>query len=158
VDGFIQWMKTFVSEFIAMQELEECCRMRPDIPIKMPLLTVDRGNYSVPSWDKVKGIIEDAMMNTVLPVLRVDMPTIFKYLEEKIMEFNPRSTKAKKTVDIFRGIMSGRQEDFLVGPHCEAVLGVLATFFPDELAGKDEGLVCICKVLSRLRSYPRKTN
>ena len=117
--------------------MEDQCLSRPGIPIEMSLLVVDFVTYRVPSWDNVKKIIMDALSNTLCPLLQADAANVFKCLEDKIKGFRiPCNAEVNKTVDIFRDIVTGREVDFTVGPHCEAVLGALVKFLPPADKGK----------------------
>jgi hypothetical protein len=135
--------------------VEDQCLRRPDIPIEMSCLAVDFMRYRVPSWDKVKKIIKDALSNAVYPLSQVDVASACTCLEEKIKGFRiPCNAEVNKTVDIFRGIITGREVDFATGPHCEAVLGALVKFLPgNELADEDGALSQMCAVRSKPYSF-----
>jgi hypothetical protein len=153
VEAFVEWVKALLPQFIAKEGLEDQCLSRPDIPIEMSLLVVDRIRYRVPPWNKCKKIITDALSNSLL---QADVATLFTCLEEKIKGFRmPCNAEVNKTVDIFKRIITGRGSvDFTMGPHCVAVLGALVKFPPrNELAEDDKALSQMCAVSSKLYSF-----
>ncbi|KAF8342364.1 hypothetical protein F5887DRAFT_1215946 [Amanita rubescens] len=147
--AFVRWLKTFVLQFLAQRELQAQCRVHYDIPIKMPLLTVDCVRYRVPSWDNFKETIEIALRTTIYPRLPIRIPNVFRLLEEKLMHFTPCDTdvNVNMTVNIFRGLMEGKVEEITLAPHCEAVLAAFVKFCPDNELTTNEGLAQICKEL-----------
>ena len=151
MEAFVEWVKTLLHQFIAKGMLEDQCLCRPDIPIEIPLLAVDFITYRVPSWEKAKKIMTDALSNAAHPLLSADIHHVLARLEQKIKGFQiPCNAEVKKTVDIFRGIIAGREVGITVSPHCEAVLATLVKFLPSNgLADEDGPLSQLCAVRSR---------
>jgi hypothetical protein len=146
VGDFVRWLKTFVPQFFAQRELQARCRARLDIPIEMPLLTVDCVRYRIPSWDNFKKNIEIALKKTIYPRLPIHLPNVFRLLEEKIMQSEPCDADVKTTVtDIFHGIMEGEEKEITLAPHCEAILAALK-FYPINRLAEDRDLAQICEV------------
>jgi len=146
VGVFVRWLKTFfVPQFFAQRELQAQCRKHPDIATEMPLLTVDCVRYRIPSWDNFKKSIEIALKKTIYPRLPIPLPDVFRLLEEKIKQSMPCDADLKMTVDIFRGIMEGKEQEITLTPHYEAILAVLKFCPANELA-EDKDLAEICKV------------
>ncbi len=147
-DALVQWVKLFVDQFVAQQDLQSLYRARPNISIELSLLAVGPIRYRVPSWDNFRETIKNALMKTTYPPLLIRVPDLLQCLEEKIAGFKVCSTatETKATVEIFRAIVKGEEQDFSVGPHCVAVLVALVKFSP---TSDDIELAQICEVHNR---------
>ena len=154
VDGFVGWVKSILSQFIAKRVLEDECRR--DSRIEMTMLSVDRVRYQLQPWGRAKAIIEAALVRYEKEesdtgeqdAFIFNVPTILQQIENGIAAFKG-SEETNGTVKMFRGLIQGRDRVYTACFHAETIIATLASCHSmTDLEGREGGqeLAQVCQV------------
>ena len=153
LDGFVGWMKTLVSHFLAKQALEQhCLKLPAKEQVRINIITMDRSPLCYPTWPVMSalvGTVVESSKATGNSGIALDCTEAVKKLEQRILS----EKKQHNFLRAFKQMVSSKDPTqvltfkFPSGLHCEFILAAFLLYPKEANPVKDEPLLKIAKVL-----------
>lgn len=154
LDGFVGWVKTFVSHFLAKRALEQhCLKIPAEETVKIHIIATDRSLLRYPTWPVMNALIKDAVESSNAAgsgnITLDRAEDVAKKVEQRIYS----EKKQHKLLTAFRQMLSSKDPmqvlvtNFPSGLHCEFILAAFLLYPLEANPVKDERLLKIAEVL-----------